>query len=94
MFSNIESKYQERLDRYVTAMFNEKPDRIPIRIFAEEFSAKYCGYSNFDTAVNLELQFDVNRKFAVEAGVDAIQVNSIVNWFGMQNFKKIDDCFI
>lgn len=84
VFSNAESRYKQRLNRYVTAMFNEKPDRIPLRIFAEEFSAKYCGYSNFDVAVNLELQFNVNRKFAVETGIDAIQVNSIVNWFGMQ----------
>lgn len=76
--------YEERLHRYVTAMFNEKPDRIPVRIFAEEFSAKYCGYSNYAVAVDHELQFDVNRKFAVETGVDAIQTNSIVNWFGMQ----------
>ena len=84
MFSHATANYKERLNRYVNAMFNEKPDRIPIRIFAEEFSVKYCGYSSFDAAVNLELQFDVNRKFAVETGVDAIQVNSIVNWFGMQ----------
>ncbi len=84
MFSNADSKYKQRLNRYVTAMFNEKPDRIPIRIFSEEFSAKYCGYSNYETAVDLDLQFDVNRKFAVETGVDAIPTNSIVNWFGMQ----------
>jgi len=76
--------YQERLTRYVTANYNEKPDRIPLRIFAEEFSSKYCGYTNFQVAVQQELQFDVNRRFAVEAGIDAIQTNSVVNWFGMQ----------
>ena len=84
MVSTNESLYQERLKRYVTAMYNEKPDRIPVRIFSEEFSAKYCGYSNYDVAVDHELQFDVNRKFAVETKIDAIQTNSIVNWFGMQ----------
>lgn len=76
--------YNERLTRYVTANYNEKPDRIPLRIFAEEFSSKYCGYTNFEVAVQGELQFDVNRRFAVEAGTDAIQTNSVVNWFGMQ----------
>jgi hypothetical protein len=84
MVTTNESLYQERLNRYVTAMYNEKPDRIPVRIFSEEFSAKYCGYSNYDVAVDHELQFDVNRRFAVGSKVDAIQTNSIVNWFGMQ----------
>jgi len=84
MSSEAELKYKERLNRYVTAMFNEQPDRVPIRIFSEEFSAKYCGYDNYVTAVDLDLQFDVNRQFAVDTGIDAVPVNSIVNWFGMQ----------
>jgi hypothetical protein len=77
-------QYQERLTRYVTALYNEKPDRVPLRIFSEEFSAKYCGYNNYEVAVDHELQFDINRRFAVETGIDAIQTNSVVNWFGMQ----------
>jgi hypothetical protein len=84
MESDPKVDYQNRLKRYVTAMYNEIPDRIPLRIFAEEFAAKYCGYTNYEVAVRHELQFDVNRIFAVEAGIDAIQTNSIVNWFGMQ----------
>lgn len=84
MESETQNLYQQRLTRYVTAMYNEKPDRIPLRIFAEEFAAKYCGYTNYEVAVNHELQFDINRKFAVETGIDAIQTNSVVNWFGMQ----------
>jgi hypothetical protein len=84
MESETQNLYQQRLNRYVTAMYNGKPDRIPLRIFAEEFAAKYCGYTNYDVAVNHELQFDINRRFAVETGIDAIQTNSVVNWFGMQ----------
>ena len=76
--------YNQRLARYVTACYNGKPDRVPLRVFAEEFAASYCGYDNYEVACNLELQFDVNRRFAVETGIDAIQTNSIVNWFGMQ----------
>jgi hypothetical protein len=82
--SDAEAKYRQRLARYVTAMFNEKADRVPIRLFSEEFSAKYCGCDNYETAVQLDLQFDVNRRLAVETGIDAVPVNSIVNWFGMQ----------
>lgn len=84
MDSDVKQKYDERLTRYVAANYNEKPDRIPLRIFSEEFSAKYCGYTNYEVAVNHELQFDINREFAVKTGVDAIQTNSVVNWFGMQ----------
>ncbi len=78
-----EELYQERLKRYVTACYNEQPDSIPIRVFSEELSSKYAGYSNFEAAVNHEVQFEVNRKFAVDHGCDAIQTNSIVNWAGM-----------
>jgi hypothetical protein len=84
MESKSEALYRERLGRYVAANYNYRPDRVPLRVFAEEFAAKYCGYSNYEVACDLELQFDVNRRFAVQAGIDAIQTNSIVNWFGMQ----------
>jgi len=84
MTSGAVARYQERLARYVSANYNHKPDRVPLRIFAEEFAAKYCGYTNYEVACDLDLQFDVNRRFAVETGIDAIQTNSIVNWFGMQ----------
>jgi len=78
------STYRQKLKRYVTANYNEVPDRIPIRLFAEEFSAKWCGYDNYEPAVRPELQFDINRQLAVETGIDAIQTNSVVNWFVMQ----------
>ena len=42
---NTEQLYQERLNRYVTAMRNEKPDMIPLRPFVAEFTAKYAGYT-------------------------------------------------
>lgn len=84
MEANPRLAYQERLARYVTANYNEKPDRVPLRIFAEEFAAKYCGYSNYEVALDHELQFDINRRFAVQTGIDAVQTNSVVNWFGMQ----------
>jgi hypothetical protein len=44
---NKENLYQERLSRYVTALYNGKPDRIPIRVLAQELAAKHAGYSNF-----------------------------------------------
>ena len=40
-----EELYAQRLNRYVTAMRNGKPDRIPIRPFAAEFTAVHAGYT-------------------------------------------------
>ena len=36
MPEDMEQLYQERLKRYVTAMRNEKPDKIPIRPFVKD----------------------------------------------------------
>ena len=36
--TSTEELYRQRLSRYLTAMRNEKPDRIPIRPFVAEFS--------------------------------------------------------
>ena len=83
MIKTKEQLYQERLKIYLAACYNYKPDRIPIRMFAEELAAKYCGYSNFQVACDHRLQFEVNRIFAEKEGCDAIQTNSIVNWMGM-----------
>ena len=84
MMDNKKNQYQARLNRYVTALYNGKPDCVPIRILAEELAAKHAGFTNFDVAIDHKLQFEVNRKFAIDMGVDAIQTNSIVNWMGMQ----------
>jgi hypothetical protein len=45
MTKNMEQRYAERLKRYVTAMWNEKPDMIPICPFVAELTAKYAGYT-------------------------------------------------
>lgn len=36
-----DNSYNAKLNRYVTAMYNETPDRVPIRIFAEGFATYY-----------------------------------------------------
>ena len=46
MSKEFQNLYQERLNRYTTAMQNEKPDKIPICPLVAEFVAKYAGYNN------------------------------------------------
>ena len=43
LIMDLEQQYQARLARYLTALRNEKPDRVPIRPFVAEFTAKYAG---------------------------------------------------
>jgi hypothetical protein len=43
--ADMEARYQRRLNRYVTAMRNGKPDMIPIRPFVAEFTGVHAGYT-------------------------------------------------
>ena len=52
-----EELYQERLNRYVTAMRNGMPDRVPLRPFAAEITGRYAGYTC------QEVTHDYNKAF-------------------------------
>ncbi len=45
MQPDFEGLYHERLTRYVTAMRNGRPDRVPVRPLAAEVTAKYAGFT-------------------------------------------------
>ena len=79
MFINPETKnlYQERLNRYVTAMRGGTPDRIPIRFLYQEAAARYCGVSNQKVACDYNEAFEVTRKTAMDMGNDAAMINAI-----------------
>ena len=64
-------------------MNNEQPDRVPIRLFVEEFAAKYAGRTNYEAACDYRVAFDATRKCVSELGCDAAMSNAIVNWMGM-----------
>ena len=49
--------YAQRLNRYVTANRNMKPDRVPLRPFAAEFTATHCGMTC------QEVTHDYNKAF-------------------------------
>ena len=83
MAEDMERLYQERLTRYVAAMRNEKPDRVPIRPFAAEFAAKYAGYTNQQVTHDIDLAFDAMRKCAAEFDWDATVGNMVYVWTGL-----------
>lgn len=62
--NSTEELYRRRLSRYLTAMRNEKPDRIPICPFAAEFTAKYAGMSCQDVVHDYNRAFEAASLYA------------------------------
>src|SRR3990170_9082550 len=81
--SEMEARYQGRLNRYVTAMHNGKPDMIPIRPFVAEFTGVYAGYTCQELAHDYENAFAAARKCAADFDWDAVVPNMIATWTGM-----------
>ncbi len=75
--------YQERLKRYTTALRNGKPDRIPIRPFVAEFTAKYAGYTCQQVTHDYRLAFAAARKCALDFDWDAVVGNMVYVWTGL-----------
>jgi uroporphyrinogen-III decarboxylase len=83
MPAEMEQLYQQRLARYVKAMRNEKPDRIPIRPFVAEFTAKYAGYTIQEVTQDYEKAFAAARKCAADFDWDAAVGNMVYGWSGL-----------
>ena len=80
MAQDKEALYQERLKRYTTALRNGKPDRIPIRPFVAEFTAKYAGYTCQQVTHDYRLAFAAARKCALDFDWDAVVGNMVYVW--------------
>ena len=80
---NTNQLYQERLARYLTALRNEKPDKIPIRPFVAEFTAKYAGMTCQQVAHDYNFAFEAAVKCAKEFDWDAIVPNMVYVWTGL-----------
>lgn len=79
----MQQRYSERLKRYVTALRNEKPDRIPIRPFAAEFAAKYAGFNCQEVTHDYNLAFEAVCKCAADFDWDAVVGNMVYVWTGL-----------
>jgi methoxylated aromatic compound---corrinoid protein Co-methyltransferase len=83
MPQDMEQLYQERLKRYVTAMRNGKPDKVPIRPFVAEFCAKYAGYTCQEVSHDYQKAFDAACKTAADFDWDAVVGNMVYVWTGL-----------
>lgn len=79
----VEQLYQQRLTRYVRAMRREKPDRVPIRPFVAEFTAKYAGYTIQEVTHDYQKAFAAARKCAADFDWDAVVPNMVYVWTGL-----------
>jgi hypothetical protein len=75
--------YKQRLNRYVTAMRNEKPDRVPIRPFTAEFTARYAGYTCQQVSHDYNMAFEAVCKCAGDFDWDAMVPNMVYVWTGL-----------
>ncbi len=75
--------YAERMKRYTAAMRNEKPDRIPIRPFVAEFTARYAGFTCQEVTHDYEKAFAAVRKTAADFDWDAVVANMVYVWTGL-----------
>lgn len=75
--------YAQRLNRYVTAMRNMKPDRIPIRPFAAEFTAVHAGYTAQQVTHDYNLAFEAVIRCCRDYDWDAVVPNMVYVWTGL-----------
>lgn len=75
--------YKERLNRCITAMRNEKPDKIPIRPFVAEFTARYAGFTCQEVTHDFDKAFIAVRKCAADFDWDAVVANMVYVWTGL-----------
>ncbi len=80
---NTNQLYLERQRRYLTALRNEKPDKIPIRPFVAEFTAKYAGLTCQQVAHDYNLAFEAAVKCAQDFDWDAVVANMVYVWTGL-----------
>ena len=81
--SDKEKLYQERLTRYVKAMRNEKPDRVPVRPFAAEVTAAYAGFTCQQVVHDYRYAFEATLKCCRDFDWDATMPNMVACWTGM-----------
>lgn len=78
-----ETLYAQRLNRYVTAMRNEKPDMVPIRPLVAELTAVHAGYTCQQVTHDYEYALKAARQCALDFDWDAVVCNMVYVWTGL-----------
>ena len=83
MHASTDNTYEASFNRYVKAMKNEKPDRVPMRILAAEFVAKYSGYTVQEVTYDYNKAYEATALCAKDFKWDAANPNQIYLWGGI-----------
>ena len=83
MSESMEKLYQERLRRFVTALNNRKPDRVPVRPFAAEFTGRHAGYTCQQLTQNYPDAFEAMIQCCRDYDWDAVPASMVYVWTGI-----------
>lgn len=83
MGTDMEARYQERLTRYVTAMRNRQPDRVPLRPLAAEATAKYASFTCQEVTHDYHKAFEAVIDCCRDFDWDAAVPNMVYVWTGL-----------
>jgi len=78
-----EELYAERLSRYVTAMRNGQPDRVPLRPLAAEITARYAGFTCQEVTHDYHKAFEAVIRCCRDFDWDAVVPNMVWVWTGL-----------
>jgi hypothetical protein len=80
---DMQELYAQRLHRYVTANRNGKPDRVPIRPFAAEFTAVHAGMTCQQVTHDYRQAFEAVMRCCRDYDWDAAVPNMVYVWTGL-----------
>jgi len=83
MAKDLEKLYNERMARYVTAMNNEKPDKVPFRPFAAECIGAFYGLNTQQVTHDVDQGLEAVIRLCKDYDIDATVVNMVYVWTGM-----------
>jgi uroporphyrinogen-III decarboxylase len=83
MLKPTDELYAERLDRYVTAMRNGIPDRVPLRPLAAEITARYAGFTCQEVTHDYRKAFEAVIRCCRDFEWDAAVSNMVYVWTGL-----------
>jgi len=83
MAKDLEKLYNERMARYVTAMNNEKPDKVPFRPFAAECAGAFYGLNSQQVTHDVDQGLEAVIRLCKDFDIDATVVNMVYVWTGM-----------
>lgn len=89
MSQDMEALYQARLRRFVTALNNKKPDRVPIRPFAAEFTGRHAGYTCQQLTQHYPDAFEAMVRCCKDYDWDAVPASMVYVWTGITDAASV-----